>query len=150
MRRGVELAAPAISGSHRTSAVLPAGTGGLGLDLWFISGPADLDGSDGALTKTPITAQGGATLSAVGVYTVVKRFMGRAAKSAADTGLDAQRFGTASTHWMRHTLVCQTLVDGAPIEVVSELAGHVSIATTSICSSQELARKVEAIRGEAA
>jgi len=48
---------------------------------------------------------------------------------------------------MRHTFVRQALVDGAPNEVVSELAGHASIATTSIDSSQELARKIEAFRG---
>ena len=47
---------------------------------------------------------------------------------------------------MRHTFVRQALVDGVPIEVVSELAGHASIATTSIYSSQELARKINAIQ----
>ena len=50
---------------------------------------------------------------------------------------------------MRHTFVRQALIDGAPIEVVSELAGHANIATISIYSSQELARKIEAIRGGA-
>ena len=78
---------------------------------------------------------------------MVKRFMGRVAKTAPAAGLDAERFEKASTHWMRHTFVRQALVDGAPIEVVSELAGHASIATTSIYSSQELARKIQAIRG---
>ncbi|MBC7735304.1 MAG: site-specific integrase [Bacteriovorax sp.] len=63
--------------------------------------------------------------------------------------MDAQRFRKASTHWMRHTFVRQALIDEAPIEVVSELAGHANIATISIYSSQELARKIEAIRGGA-
>ena len=103
--------------------------------------------SDGAVSKASITGQGGAALSAAGIYAVVKRFMGRAAKTAPAAGLSAERFEKASTHWMRHTFVRQALVDGAPIEVVSELAGHASIATTSIYSSQELARKIEAIRG---
>ena len=53
----------------------------------------------------------------------------------------------ASTHWMRHTFVRQALVDGVPIEVVSELAGHASIDTTSIYSTQELARKIKAVQG---
>ena len=101
----------------------------------------------GHVTKAPVTGQGGDALSAAGIYAVVKRLMGRAAKSAAAAGLDAQRFEKASTHWMRHTFVRQALVDGAPIEVVSELAGHASIATTSIYSSQELARKIAAVRG---
>ena len=105
------------------------------------------DESDGALSKGSITGQGGAALSAAGIYAVVKRFMGRAAKTAPAAELSAERFEKASTHWMRHTFVRQALVDGAPIEVVSELAGHASIATTSIYSSQELARKIEAIRG---
>ena len=46
-------------------------------------------------------------------------------------GLDVRRFEKASTHWMRHTFVRQSFVDGVPIEVASELAGHASIDTTS-------------------
>ena len=102
---------------------------------------------EGHIAKAAVTGQGGAALSAAGIYAVVKRFMTRAAKTAENAGLDAARFEKASTHWMRHTFVRQALVDGAPIEVVSELAGHASIATTSIYSSQELARKIEAVRG---
>jgi site-specific recombinase XerD len=56
-------------------------------------------------------------------------------------------FEKASTHWMRHTFVRQALVDGVPIEVASELAGHASIDTTSIYSTQELARKIKAVQG---
>jgi hypothetical protein len=33
-----------------------------------------------------------------------------------------------------------------PIEIASELAGHASIDTTSIYSTQELARKIQAIQ----
>ena len=105
------------------------------------------DENDGTVSKASITGQGGAALSAAGIYAVVKRFMVRAARTAPAAGLAAERLEKASTHWMRHTFVRQALVDGAPIEVVSELAGHASIATTSIYSSQELARKIGAIRG---
>jgi len=70
-----------------------------------------------------------------------------AAKSTAEAGLDLRRFEGASTHWMRHTFVRQALVDGVLIEVVSELAGHASIDTTSIYSTQELARKIKAVQG---
>ena len=48
---------------------------------------------------------------------------------------------------MRHTFVRQSLVDGMPIEIASELAGHASIDTTSIYATQELARKIKAVRG---
>ena len=105
------------------------------------------DESDGTVNKFAVTGQGGAALSAAGIYAVVKRFMVTASRTAKAAGLDAQRFEKASTHWMRHTFVRQALVDGAPIEVVSELAGHASIATTSIYSSQELARKIEVVGG---
>ncbi len=67
--------------------------------------------------------------------------------SATAAGLDAQRFEKASAHWMRHTFVRQALVDGVPIEVASELAGHASIDTTSIYSTQELAHKIKAVQG---
>ena len=60
---------------------------------------------------------------------------------------DARRFEKASTHWMRHTFVRQSLVDGMPIEIASELAGHASTNTTSIYATQELTRKIKAMRG---
>jgi hypothetical protein len=50
------------------------------------------------------------------------RKFGRAAKTAIDAGLDPARFKKTSTYWMRHTFVRHALVDGVPIEVVSELA----------------------------
>jgi len=89
----------------------------------------------------------GTPLSAAGIYAVLKRFFRQAAKSAEVVGLDSRRFEKASTHWMRHTFVRQALVDGVPIEVASELAGHASIDTTSIYSTQELARKIKAVAG---
>jgi len=85
-------------------------------------------------------------LSGAGIYALLKRFFGRAAASAGEAGLEAGRFEAASTHWMRHTFARQSLVDGAPLEVVSELMGHASIDTTSIYSTQELARKIGAVR----
>ena len=39
------------------------------------------------------------------------------------------------------------LVDGVPIEVVSDLAGHANIDTTSIYATQEFARKIKAVQG---
>ena len=102
---------------------------------------------DGKLQTTPISEHSGTPLSAAGIYAVLKRFFGRLAKTAAEVGLDPMRFEKASTHWMRHTFVRQALVDGVPIEVVSDLAGHASIDTTSIYATQELARKIKAVQG---
>ena len=104
-------------------------------------------GEAGQLQAVPLTDHPGSALSAAGIYAVLKRFFGNAAKSAALAGLDPVRFEGASTHWMRHTFVRQALVDGVPIEVVSELAGHASIDTTSIYATQELARKIKAVQG---
>ncbi len=104
-------------------------------------------GEGGALQARALSQQPGSALSAAGIYAVLKRFFGQAAKSAAAAGLDPRRFEKASTHWMRHTFVRQALVDGVPIEVVSELAGHASIDTTSIYATQELARKIKAVQG---
>ena len=100
----------------------------------------------GAVRQVAVAEEGGGALSASGIYAVLKRFFGRAAATAGEAGLDASRFEAASTHWMRHTFARQSLVDGAPLEVVSELMGHASIDTTSIYSTQELARKIGAIR----
>ena len=67
-------------------------------------------------------------------------------RALAPRGWKAGRVEAASTHWMRHTFARQSLVDGAQLEVVSKLTGHASIDTTSIYSTQELARKIGAVR----
>ena len=108
-------------------------------------GRVQTGGRQGELMATPLSDTVGTALSAAGIYAVVKRFFAQAAQTAGAAGLEPERFLRASTHWMRHTFVRQALVDGVPIEVVSELAGHASIDTTSIYSTQELARKVRAV-----
>jgi site-specific recombinase XerD len=112
-----------------------------------VSVPQWRKGQGGELVTSAATVHAGSSLSASGIYAVLKRLFRQAAKSAAAAGLDEQRFEKASTHWMRHTFVRQALVDGVSIEVASELAGHASIDTTSIYSTQELARKIKAVRG---
>ena len=104
-------------------------------------------GKGGDLVVGAKNESAGTPLSAAGIYAVLKRFFRQAAKTAEAAGLDARRFEKASTHWMRHTFVRQALVDGVPIEVASELAGHASIDTTSLYSTQELARKIRAVQG---
>jgi site-specific recombinase XerD len=102
---------------------------------------------DGKVVQEQAVEEGGGALSAAGIYAMLKRFFSQAAMLAKASGLEEGRFEAASTHWLRHTFVRQALVDGAPLEVVSELAGHASIDTTSIYSSQELARKISTVRG---
>lgn len=104
-------------------------------------------GEGGALHAVALSGQSGSALSAAGIYAVLKRFFAQASKTAKQAGLDQRRFEKASTHWMRHTFVRQALVDGVPIEVASELAGHSSIDTTSLYATQELARKIKAVQG---
>jgi site-specific recombinase XerD len=48
---------------------------------------------------------------------------------------------------MRHTFARQALVVGVSIEVVSDLAGHQSLATTSLYATQELAQKIKTVQG---
>ena len=93
-----------------------------------------------------VSTKRGLPLSASGIYAVLKRFFNKISYLCHEAGLEQARFLKASTHWMRHTFVRQALVDGVPVEVVSELAGHASIDTTSIYSTQELARKIDAVK----
>jgi len=108
--------------------------------------PQWIRGDDGSPRLAAITENTGTALSASGIYAVLKVFFKKAAKSAANAGLDERRFKKASTHWMRHTFVRQALADGMPIEIAGELAGHASLDTTSIYSTQELSRKVRAVQ----
>ena len=108
--------------------------------------PQWIIGDDGSPRLATITDAPGTALSAAGIYSVLKVFFKKAAKSAANAGLDERRFEKASTHWMRHTFVRQALVDGMPIEIAGELAGHASLDTTSIYSTQELSRKIRAVQ----
>lgn len=101
---------------------------------------------NGRITLARQVEGGGGALSAAGIHAVLKRFFARAGESASQAGLDPLRFTAASTHWMRHTFVRQALVDGAPLEIVGELAGHASLDTTSIYASQELARKISTVQ----
>jgi hypothetical protein len=96
---------------------------------------------------TPKTEQAGSALRQQGSMRCSSGSSAMPPNRRQQAGLDEQRFEKASTHWMRHTFVRQALVDGVPIEVASELAGHASIDTTSIYSTQELARKIKAVRG---
>lgn len=106
-------------------------------------------GPSGEVAQAVVTKDPGAPLSAAGIYAVLKRFFRHAASTAAEHGLVPERFESASTHWLRHTFARNALVNGVPVEIVSDLMGHASISTTSIYSSQELARKMRAVQAMA-
>ena len=112
-----------------------------------VSVPRWQRGEGGALRAVALSTRPGSALSAAGIYAVLKRFFAHAAQTAGHAALDARRFEKASTHWMRHTFVRQALVDGVAIELVSDIAGHASIDTTSLYATQELARKIKAVQG---
>jgi site-specific recombinase XerD len=55
---------------------------------------------------------------------------------------DAEVFGQASTHWLRHTHCSHSIACGTPVDVVQHNAGHNSLATTSLYCHSGLARRV--------
>jgi site-specific recombinase XerD len=55
---------------------------------------------------------------------------------------DRKRFASASTHWLRHTFASHAVADGMSLDVVRDVLGHASIATTSIYVSAEKKRRV--------
>jgi site-specific recombinase XerD len=56
---------------------------------------------------------------------------------------ERKRFVEASTHWLRHTFASHALADGMSLDVVRDVMGHASIATTSIYLSAERKRKAQ-------
>ena len=49
----------------------------------------------------------------------------------------AERIRKASTHWLRHTFATHALQSGVALEVVRDLLGHKSLATTSVYVTTE-------------
>ena len=58
----------------------------------------------------------------------------------------AKRVRLASAHWLRHTLATRAVASGTPVDVVSGILGHASIATTSIYIQAERDRKISEMR----
>jgi site-specific recombinase XerD len=75
-------------------------------------------------------------LSDIRLYEVLKTFFDGAAATVADIEI-ANALQNASTHWLRHTYATHALEGGMSLEVVRDLLGHVSIATTSIYLNAE-------------
>ena len=76
------------------------------------------------------------------IYDILKAFFAEVANSLPFDDLDrAKRLRKASTHWLRHTFATNALASGMSLEVVRELLGHASLATTSIYVQTERDRR---------
>lgn len=73
------------------------------------------------------------TLTATGVYLIVKDTLGRVADVLEPTDSErAARLRRASTHWLRHTAATHQAEAGNPLHHIQHNLRHSSIATTSI------------------
>jgi site-specific recombinase XerD len=72
------------------------------------------------------------------LYDILKDFFGEVADSLESEEPEmAERIRRASTHWLRHTFATHALHSGVPLEVVRDLLGHKSLATTSVYVTTE-------------
>jgi len=77
-------------------------------------------------------------LGAGRLYEVLKDFFGDVADSLGKDKYEmAERLRSASTHWLRHTFATHALHSGVALEVVRDLLGHKSLATTSVYVTTE-------------
>jgi site-specific recombinase XerD len=77
-------------------------------------------------------------LSASTIYKSLKVFFTDIANSGGMSNeRDRKRFAAASTHWLRHTFASHAVADGMSLDVIRDVLGHASIATTSIYVSAE-------------
>lgn len=103
--------------------------------------------SDQPVLATPdLAADPAGGLSHGGVYWALKRFFARAAARVEDPLIDPVRLSKASTHWLRHTCGRQSAADEVPLEVLQQLLGHASLATTTIYLTTERDRMVRELR----
>lgn len=89
--------------------------------------------------------RGEGALSAQAFHRQLKRLAAHAADQARSAGrdFDARAIEAASTHWLRHTHGRAAVAAGVPLDVVAHNLGHASLATTTIYTRPELARRIE-------
>ncbi|MDB5795884.1 MAG: integrase family protein [Noviherbaspirillum sp.] len=79
-----------------------------------------------------------APLSAARLYDILKGFFSEVAATLGPEQHEmAERLRKSSTHWLRHTFATHALHSGMSLEVVRDLLGHKSLATTSAYVSTE-------------
>lgn len=79
-----------------------------------------------------------APLSAARLYDILKGFFAEVADAlGAGQHEMAERIRQCSTHWLRHTFATHALHSGVALEMVRDLLGHKSLATTSVYVTTE-------------
>ena len=95
--------------------------------------------------------EGDQALDPSSLYRPLKDFFRTLANNATHSSArDGARFAAASTHWLRHTFASHAVADEAPLDVVRDVLGHASIATTSVYLSSEMRRRSEALEAVSA
>lgn len=81
------------------------------------------------------------------LYKSLKRFFVTisARLRVSGTGIDADCFERASTHWLRHTHASHAIASGVPLEIAQQGLGHRSLATTTVYVRTERDRRAQAM-----
>lgn len=81
------------------------------------------------------------------LYSLLKHFFKHCAgKLIVSDPTEAERFGRASTHWLRHAHASHGIAKGVPLEVMQANLGHASLATTTVYVTTEKARRMRAMQ----
>lgn len=83
-------------------------------------------------------------MSALCLYRHLKRVFAGAAQALERGGRrrDGEVLRRASTHWLRHTHASHSVAAGVPLDVVREVLGHASLATTSVYVNSGVDRRI--------
>ncbi len=111
-------------------------------EYFYLSGAGEFKLLD---SNTPILSALDDPKKALGhdrIYTIITDFFKEVADSLEPSGAEtAKRLRDASTHWMRHTFANAALESGMSLEVLKDLLGHASLATTSLYVKTERDRR---------
>ena len=86
-------------------------------------------------------------IAATTFYDQIKRFFDDCARvlRGQRDGKGAERFESASRHWMRHSHASHAIASGMSIEIVQQNLGHASLATTTVYVTTEKRRRMKAV-----
>lgn len=110
---------------------------------------------ESGLTPAPPNATGRNGINSSSLYSTVKWIFDAAAKAAAEQGLDqylVDDLTRASTHWMRHTTFTHLADLGSDLVIIKDMAGHKSLATTSLythADQDKMREAMERLAGDA-
>lgn len=86
------------------------------------------------------------SLSRSGLYRTLSDFFEKCAKAIEETRpLEAEKFRSSSTHWLRHTFATSAL-KSMPVNIVQNAMGHASVGTTSRYLTPEESEVARAMR----